>query len=74
MPTNECLAPALDKAFENKPLSEILAASPSALEGVSDKDAELLSQAFQIKTIKDMANNKFFLTAQALANLAAIQK
>ncbi len=74
MPVQTYLETALDKAYENKSLSEILAASPAALAGVSEKDAELLKQAFGIASIKDMATNKFFLTAQALANLAAVKK
>lgn len=74
MATNECLGPVLDKAFETKSLTEILAASPSALEGVSDADAEALQKAFGIKSIADMANNKFFKAAQALQTLGAAQK
>jgi hypothetical protein len=61
----------LDKAYADKPLAELLAASPSALKGVTDKDAELLLQAFQIKTIADLGRNKFFLAAQKLVDLAA---
>ena len=74
MPVQTYLEAALDKAFENKPLADILAASPSALAGVSDKDAEYLKAAFGIASIKDLATNKFFLTAQALNNLAAAKK
>lgn len=74
MPVQTYLETALDKAYENKTLGEILAASPAALAGVSDKDAELLKQAFGIASIKDLATNKFFLTAQALANLASVKK
>ncbi len=74
MATNEFLGPVLDKAFETKSLADILAASPSALEGVSDADAEALHKAFGIKTVADMANNKFFKAAQALNNLAIFQK
>ena len=74
MPVQTYLEAALDKAYEAKPLADILNASPSALAGVSDNDAKLLDQAFGIKTIKDMATNKFFMTAQALNNLAAVKK
>ena len=34
-------------------------------------DAELLAKAFNIKSIRDLGTNKFFLTAQAIAALAA---
>lgn len=74
MSVNESLKNVLDKAWENKPLKEIIAASPSALQGVTDKDAELLQQAFGIKTIEQMAENKFFRWAQALTTLAATEK
>lgn len=61
---------ALDKEFETKPLKEVLDAPVSALEGVSDGDAEHLKAAFNIKTIRDLATNKYFLRAQAINALA----
>lgn len=73
MPVQTYLEAALDKAYEKKSLTEILAASPAALAGVSEKDAELLNAAFGIKTIKDLATNKYFMAAQALNNLASIK-
>lgn len=74
MPTNESLANIVDKAWEEKSLKEILAASPAALQGVTDADAQLLDQALQIKTVEAMGTNKFFLWAQALVTLAAQEK
>ncbi len=62
---------AVDKAFESKTLKEIADAPVDALEGVSAGDAELLAKAFNIKTIRDLGTNKYFLTAQAIAALAA---
>src|SRR5258705_2422826 len=44
------LAKSLDKAYEGKALKEILDASPAALAGVTDRDAELLAEAFNIET------------------------
>ncbi|MBI1206690.1 MAG: hypothetical protein GC191_05290 [Azospirillum sp.] len=64
----------LDKAHEKKPLKEIVTLSPAALQGVSDSDAQHLKDAFNIKTIEDMANSKFFRWAQALTTLAAYEK
>ena len=61
---------AVDKAFESKSLKEIADAPVDALEGVSAGDAELLAKAFNIKTIRDLGTNKYFLTAQAIATLA----
>ncbi len=63
------LAKALDKAYEDKSLTEILDASPAALAGVTDADAEALQKAFGIKTIRQMGNNKFFAFAAALVAL-----
>lgn len=63
------LAKSLDKAYEEKSLKEILDASPAALAGVTDQDAELLQQAFNIKTVRQLGSNKFFAVAQALVAL-----
>ncbi len=63
------LAALLDKEWEDKSLAEILAAPVSALAGVSAQDAELLQQAFRIRTVGDLGKNKFFRAAQALALL-----
>jgi hypothetical protein len=60
----------LDKAYENKPLAEVLAAPVSALQGVSDGDAQLLKDAFNIKTVGDLGKNKYFRAAALLTQLA----
>ncbi len=62
---------AVDKAFETMSLKEIADAPVDALEGVSVADAELLAKAFNIKSIRDLGTNKYFLTAQAIVALAA---
>ncbi len=62
---------AVDKAYETKSLKEIADAPVDALQGVSAADAELLLKAFNIKTIRDLGTNKFFLWAQAISTLAA---
>ena len=60
----------LDKEYESKTLAELLKAPVSALAGVSDSDAQHLKDAFNIKTVRDLGTNKFFLWAQAFAKLA----
>ena len=60
----------LDKSYENASFAEILAAPVSALAGVSDGDAELLRNAFNIKTVGDLGKNKYFRAAQLLSELA----
>jgi len=64
------LAKFLDKAYEDKDFQELAAAPISALQGVSDGDAEHLQAAFGIKTVRDLATNKFVLWAQAINVLA----
>ena len=63
------LEKALDKAWENKSLDEILAAPPSALAGLTPAHDELLAQ-FNIKSIKDLGSNKYFALAGALVAIA----
>jgi hypothetical protein len=59
----------LDKAYEGKSLTEILDASPAALAGVTDKDAQQLADAFNIKTVRQLGANKLFGVAAALVAL-----
>ena len=63
------LAKALDKAYEDKSLKEILDASPAALAGVTDDDAVALEKALNIKTVRQLGSNKFFTLAAALVAL-----
>lgn len=64
------LANMLDKEFETKPVTEVIKASPAALQGISDTGAEALQKYLGIKTIEDMASNKFFLWAQAMTTIS----
>lgn len=61
----------LDKAYEGLSLTEVLDAPVAALAGVSDKDGELLKEAFNIKTVRDLGRNKYFRAAAALGDLEA---
>jgi hypothetical protein len=61
----------LDKAYEKKTAKELVGAPIDALAGVSKDDAELLARAFGIKTIGDLASNKFFVAAKQIADVAA---
>lgn len=65
---------ALDKAYEEKPLKEVVDAPVAALQGVSEGDAEYLQKAFNIKTVGDLANCKYFLWAQAITTLAKTEE
>jgi hypothetical protein len=59
----------LDKAWADKGLTEILAAPVSALKGVSDRDGELLREAFGVTTVAGLAELEYVRWAQALAAL-----
>jgi uracil-DNA glycosylase len=56
----------LVKAMHGKSVDEILDASPDALFGVSKKNAQKLDEAFKIKTIRQLAQNRFFHRALAI--------
>ena len=64
------LAKMLDKQYEESDLHDLIDAPVSALAGVSDGDADLLRQAFNIKTVGDLGRNKYFRAAMALSILA----
>lgn len=63
------LAKALDKAYENSTLDEILAAPPSALAGLTPEHDQQLASALGIKTVADLGSNKFFAIAGVLVAL-----
>jgi hypothetical protein len=58
----------LDKAFHGKSVADILNASPAALQGLSASDAQRLEEVFGIRTIRDLARNRFFQRSLALLN------
>ncbi len=60
------VAKILDKDYEDKDFAELAGAPISALQGVSDSDADHLKEAFNIRTIRDLATNKYVLWAQAI--------
>ena len=62
----------LDKAYELKNFEELLDAPVEALEGLSKNDADLLHKALNIRTIRELAESKFVLRAQAILNLAKV--
>ncbi|MCQ6552269.1 hypothetical protein NPS70_03500 [Streptomyces sp. C10-9-1] len=65
------LSGVLDKAWADKPLGEVLAAPVAALKGVSERDGELLKEAFGVESVADLAELKYARWAQALAALHA---
>ena len=69
MPFNANLDKVLYKSYEDKTLAELVDAPVDALAGVTAADAELLMQAFNIKTVGDLGRNKYFRAAAALVDL-----
>jgi len=63
------IAKFLDKAYEGLEFKDLVDAPVAALAGVSEADAEALKAAFNIKTIGDLATNKYVLWAQAITTL-----
>jgi hypothetical protein len=66
MNLNKCV----DKAYEGKSFNELANAPIEALEGIGHKDAILLKNAFNVSTIRELANLKFVKWATAIATLA----
>ncbi|PZS14274.1 MAG: hypothetical protein DLM57_14815 [Pseudonocardiales bacterium] len=63
----------LDKAYENKSLTELLKAPPSALAGLTEKHDQVLADTFNIKTVADLGSNKYFALAGVLVALGEKQ-
>jgi hypothetical protein len=63
----------VDKAWEDKSAAEILAAPPSALEGLTEKHDEVLA-GLGIKTVGDLGKWKYASRAAALVALADLDK
>ena len=71
---SECSVQILDKTFESK-IYEDLAKKPlSAIAEISENEAALLKRVFGIDTIKEMAENKYLVIAQATVTLASLVK
>jgi len=64
----------LDKAWEGKEFSDLAETPIDSIQGRSKGDAEALQKAFNIKTIRDLATNKYVLIAQAIVALSGAQK
>lgn len=60
----------LDKAYEQNEFAQLADAPVDALAGVSASDAAALKAAFGIKTVRDLATNKYVLWAQAITTFA----
>jgi hypothetical protein len=64
------IAQFFDKDYEQKEFKELAEAPVDAIQGLSEGDAEKLQQAFNVKTVRDLAENKFVRIAQAMVTLS----
>jgi hypothetical protein len=64
----------VDKDYEGMDFDELADAPVDALEGLSKGDAEALQKAFNIKTIRQLAESKYVLRAQGIVALATAKK
>ena len=64
---------AVDKAYEKMSFKELANAPVSALQGLSEGDAEKLKDAFKVKTVKQLANLKFVKWAQAIVTFSELE-
>jgi len=60
----------VDKKYEKMTLKQLVNAPVDALQGVSEGDAKLLKEAFNVKTIADLAKLKYVKWAKAICLLA----
>jgi hypothetical protein len=58
------------KKYENLTLKEVAASPVDAIAGISEGDANLLKEAFNVKTVADLAKLKYVKWAQAICTLA----
>ena len=63
-----------DRAYEQQDFAQLADAPVEAISGLSQSDAEALKGALNIRTIRDLAENKFVLVAQAVLALSATSK
>jgi len=71
---NPSLAAILDGKWEKMPLRDLIKAPPSIFTGLSEREATLLAEGLQVKTVEDLATNRFVLVAQVIAHLAKYEK
>lgn len=56
-----------DKAYETLNIVELTTAPVAAISGVSESNANDLKAAFNIKTVRDLATNKYVRIAQSIS-------
>ena len=67
-----CSGALLDQEFLSKDLIELAEKPVHAIKGISEEDADALREAFNVKTIRDLAENKYVSIARTTVSLAAM--
>ena len=62
----------LDKEFESKEFEDLADKPVHAIAGISESDGALLKKSLGIDTIRELADNKYVLVAQATVTLATL--
>ena len=60
-----------DKAYQTKNILDLAKAPLSAISGVSESEAKDLKKAFGIKTVEDLATNKYVKLSQGINYFSA---
>lgn len=71
---NPSLAAILDRQWEKASLRDLAKARPSIFTGLSAKEATMLEEAAGIRTVEDLATNRYVLMAQVIAHLARYER
>ena len=67
---SECAGQIYDKKFQTKEFEDLVDKPVSSISGISKEDSELLKEVFNIKTVKDLAQNKYVDIAQTAVSFA----
>lgn len=59
----------LDKAYENTPREKVLGLPIEAIQGISERQANLLKEAFGVTTIEQLGRHATFVRAHAMTIL-----
>jgi len=65
---------ALVAAHQGTPLRDVVNLPTTVLQGISEKQAKVLSEDFKVKTLRDLANWKFYLIAKSMQALAEVEE
>jgi len=65
---------ALVEAHRGTPLRDVVNLPTTVLQGITEKQAKVLSEDFKVKTVRDLANWKFYQIAKSMKALAEVEE